>query len=82
MLTRVFLLTFAIASSLAGSAHAHEEAFLGWPSHHVFNPYHPYRDSAILFPTGHGPIPVHVRVYSVPMTSPYYNVPPYIVLDP
>jgi hypothetical protein len=82
MLRRILLLTFALASAFAGPAHAHEEAFFGWPSYHVFNPYHPYRDSAILLPTGHGPVPVHVRVYSVPMISPYYNVPPYIVLDP
>jgi hypothetical protein len=81
MLRRVFLVSFALASALSGPADAHE-AFFGWPSNHGFNPYHPYRDSSILLPTGYGPVPVHVRVYSVPMISPYYNIPPYIIHDP
>ncbi len=28
------------------------------------------------------PAPIHVRIYSTPIEPPYYNVPPYIVLDP
>jgi len=82
MLRRVLFLTFVLAAALAGPAYAYEGNFFGCPSSHSFNPHHPYRDSAILFPTRYGSVPVHVRVYSVPMVSPYYNVPPYIVLDP
>jgi hypothetical protein len=81
MFKRVMFLTAVFASVAAAPASAHN-AFLGWPSDRTFNPYKPYSDSAILFPTAHGPVPVHVRVYSVPLTPPYYNVPPYIVLDP
>jgi hypothetical protein len=79
--TRVFFSILAF-TSLAGPAMAQDEAFFGWPSAIVFQPYHPWRDSAIWFPAPRGPIPVHVRVYSTPMEPPYYNVPPYIVLDP
>jgi hypothetical protein len=81
MLRCVLFLTFALALH-PGSADAHQRTFLGWPSDRAFNPYHPYRDSSIAFPTRGGPIPVHVRLYSVPLIPPYYNVPPYIVLDP
>jgi hypothetical protein len=81
MLQRVFCSILALAAH-AGPAMAHDEAFFGWPSAIVFRPYHPWRDGAIAFPGPRGPIPVHVRIYSTPMEPPYYNVPPYIVLDP
>jgi hypothetical protein len=80
MIGRIIFLT-ALFAAASGPALA-QQAFLGWLSPKVFNPYKPYRDSAISFPTAQGPVPVHVRVYSVPMEPPYYNVPPYIVLDP
>lgn len=78
---RSFVLSFA-ALAAATSAMAQGESFYGWPSGIMFRPYHPWHDSAILFPAPHGPIPVHVRVYSTPLEPPYYNVPPHIVLDP
>lgn len=76
------LFSVLAAALLVIPAQAQEKAFPGWPSAHAFQPYHPYRNSMIFFPARRGPIPVHVRIYSTPERPPYYNVPPYIVLDP
>ncbi len=72
----------ALAALSAEPALAQSDPRLGWPSAIVFQPYHPWHDGAIAFPTPYGPAPVHVRIYSTPIEPPYYNVPPYIVLDP
>jgi len=69
----------ALASPAAALAH---DAVYDWPSHQGFTPEHPYRDGMIFQPGPNGPVPVHVRIYSTPHEPPYYNVPPYIVLDP
>jgi len=69
----------ALAPPAAALAH---DTRLGWRSSHVFQPHHPWKDGEILIPTRNGPVPVHVRIYSTPHEPPYYNVPPYIVLDP
>lgn len=70
------------AFTAATPAMAQGEAYYAWPSAIMLRPYHPWHDSAIIFPAPRGPIPVHVRVYSTPLQPPYYNVPPHIVLDP
>lgn len=79
-------LALAAALLVPGAAFAHDfyahDPALGYPSHRVFQPYHPWKDGAIFFPTRQGPVPIHVRIYSTPHEPPYYNVPPYIVLDP
>jgi len=81
MLKRIILAVLA-GAALVGSAEAQEAAFFNCPPGLAFNPYHPYHDTVVFMPAPQGPVPVHARLYSVPMVSPYYNVPPYIVLDP
>jgi len=79
--SRAAMLSLAATLASPAAALAHHAAF-GWPSYQGFTPAHPYRDGLIFQPGPNGPVPVHVRIYSTPHEPPYYNVPPYIVLDP